>query len=331
MGCFFKRITDQHIDFEPTAPVAADQPFRNCIIGNIFDRSDLSPGSFGISMSGAGTGRPSVHTDVSHNVFIEASAFSINVQDVSFAFNTVYLTGSSADAAVSFARESSFVEIIGNRIQVGDRYAIGFTSTSGDVLTRSRISHNTIRKTAGAGSGIFLDSVPRVSVTHNQLFGPSVVSTGPNRAGIYLIDALGSGMPGVRLVGNDIYNFEIGIRLSGGSGLVDCSVKDNYIDTNVAAGDAAGIWIENAGTVRMNMCGNRFGSGINDNRCHLNISNAYPVTIGGLGRGEAVILRGTADPTAGGGVPAIIGSMYMRDNGAIYRKNSATDTDWVAM
>ena len=45
---------------------------------------------------------------------------------------------------------------------------------------------------------------------------------------------------------------------------------------------------------------------------------------------EVDILNGVADPAAGAGVAAVLGSMYLRENGLLYRKTGALDTDWVS-
>ena len=56
----------------------------------------------------------------------------------------------------------------------------------------------------------------------------------------------------------------------------------------------------------------------------------FEVDIGFSIEGEVSIIKGTVDPSAGGGVPAPIGSLFCRTtNGDTYRKFAGTDTDWV--
>lgn len=48
-----------------------------------------------------------------------------------------------------------------------------------------------------------------------------------------------------------------------------------------------------------------------------------------LGANGPKILKGSADPTSGGGVAAPVGSLYLRTAaGTLYQKTGATDTDW---
>ncbi len=44
--------------------------------------------------------------------------------------------------------------------------------------------------------------------------------------------------------------------------------------------------------------------------------------------GATDVTSGSADPTAGAGVVAPIGSLYLRDNGTLYQKTNTGDTDW---
>ncbi len=50
-----------------------------------------------------------------------------------------------------------------------------------------------------------------------------------------------------------------------------------------------------------------------------------------LGDGGPKIMALTVDPTAGGGVAAPLGSLGLRDDGAVYRKSGAGNTDWTAL
>lgn len=44
--------------------------------------------------------------------------------------------------------------------------------------------------------------------------------------------------------------------------------------------------------------------------------------------GEALVLYGSDDPTAGAGVTAVVGSLYLKDSGVLYQKTGAASTAW---
>lgn len=46
---------------------------------------------------------------------------------------------------------------------------------------------------------------------------------------------------------------------------------------------------------------------------------------------EGLVLSGAADPTAGGGVAASVGSLYLRTNGTLYQKTGAGNTAWTLL
>jgi hypothetical protein len=316
----FERINDQSIDFEMSGSGGRD----NIIEGNTLDHrldpvGDPAASAYAMTFSGASESDANANARLNFsNNKVYGALHGVRLQDITLEDNWVlWEDGAFWNApAVDFSGWANRIRFVRNFIQSDDRACVSLEPRDGIIPFGCSFEQNTFRSDT---SGLSVATAIETSVINNRFERYGVVA-----------GAVGCSFRGTIAGGkdylctqNEFIGWVTGFDVDGTTQPMDGVAHGSNLYRDCTNGQQFNAGVSNwrqLGADKFVNVTTPFNS---------ILSNIEPVIVGGLFRTSICILVGTADPTAGAGVAAGKGSLYLRDNGSAYFKNGVgADTDW---